>query len=191
MKKSTMGVTIALLIIIVGVVASYAILTGKAKTEAEESMMTTVQLALNRDLSKDYPSTVKEVVKYYTELEKCIYNEEYTEAEQEALLMQSRELYDEELKSINEVGTYLQNRKQDVQAFKEAKRRINSIAVSASTNVDFFSEDGYEFARIYCGYSILDNKKSVLEGRVFLLRRDKDRHWRIYGWANADKVDPR
>ena len=72
MKKSTMGVTIALLILIVGIVATYAILTGKAKTETEESLMTAVQTALNRDLAKDYPATVKEVVKYYTELEKCI-----------------------------------------------------------------------------------------------------------------------
>ena len=48
MKKSTMGVTIALLILIVGIVATYAILTGKAKTETEESLMTAVQTALNR-----------------------------------------------------------------------------------------------------------------------------------------------
>ena len=190
MKKSTMGVTIALLILIVGVVATYAILTGKAKTETEESLMTAVQTALNRDLAKDYPATVKEVVKYYTELEKCIYNEEYTDQEQEALFMQARELYDEDLKSINEVGIYLQKMKQEVQEFRDAKRRINSIAVSASTNVDYFDEDGYEFARIYCGYSVLDNKKSVLEGRVYLLRRDAEKHWRIYGWANANDVNP-
>ena len=62
--------------------------------------------------------------------------------------------------------------------------------VSASTNVDYFDEDGYEFARIYCGYSVLDNKKSVLEGRVYLLRRDAEKHWRIYGWANANDVNP-
>ena len=190
MKKSTMGVTIALLILIVGIVATYAILTGKAKTETEESLMTAVQTALNRDLAKDYPATVKEVVKYYTELEKCIYNEEYTDQEQEALFMQARELYDDDLKSINEVGIYLQKMKQEVQEFRDAKRRINSIAVSASTNVDYFDEDGYEFARIYCGYSVLDNKKSVLEGRVYLLRRDAEKHWRIYGWANAKDVNP-
>lgn len=190
MKKSSIAVTITLLTIIVGIVAFYAILTGKAKTEAEKALMTPVQMALNRDLSRDYPATVKEVVKYYTELEKCLYNETCTDEEQEALLMQSRELFDDELKDNNQVGVFLQNSKQDIQDFREAKRRINSIAVAASTNVDYFTEDKNEFARIYCGYSILDNAKSVLEGRVFLLRRDADRHWRIYGWANANEVNP-
>lgn len=190
MKKSTIGVTIALLIVVVGIVATYAILTGRAKTEAEKSAMTSVQLALSRDLSRDYPATVKEVVKYHTELEKCIYNDPYTDEEQEALLMQARELYDRDLKEANQVGIYLQNRKQDIRAFREAKRRINNIAVSASTNVDYFSDDGFDFARIYCGYSILDNKRTVLEGRVFLLRRDEDRRWKIYGWADAGDVNP-
>lgn len=191
MKKSTLGVTIALIVLIVGLVGFYAILSGKAKTEAAESVMTPIQTALNRDLDKNYPATVKEVVKYYTELEKCIFNEDCTDEELESLCMQARGLYDDKLKAVNEVGIYLQNMKGDVAAFKASKRRISSIAVSSSTNVDFFSQDGYDFARIYCGYSVSESgKNSVLEGRVYLLRRDSDRHWKIFGWANADSVHP-
>lgn len=189
MKKSTIGVTIILMILIVCLVGFYAFLSGRAKTEATEAIMTPIQLALNRDLEMDYPATVKEVVKYYSDLEKCFYNEECTEEEIELLGMQARGLYDAELLTANEVGTYLVQLKQDIQSFREAKRRINSIAVSASTNVTFFSEDGYDFAKIYAGYSISDAGKSVLEGRVYLLRRDEDRHWKIYGWEKADQVN--
>lgn len=191
MKKSTVGVTIVLILVIVGLVGFYAFLTGRAKTEAQESVMTPVQQVLSRDLAKDYPATVKEVVKYYTELEKCFYNEECTEEELEQLGMKARELYDRDLLAINEVDNYLLQLKTDVKKFKDAKRRISSISVASSTNVDFFSQDGFDFARIYCGYVVKESTgQSVMEGRVYLLRRDEERHWKIYGWESADKVNP-
>lgn len=191
MKKSTMGIIIACIVVIVGVVGVYAFLTGKAKSDAQSTALTPVQVALSRDLSRDYPATVKEVVKYYTEIEKCFYNEDCTEEEIERLGMQARELYDQELLENNEVGTYLVQLKEEIKAFKDSGRRISSISVAASTNVDFFSDDGYDFARLYCGYVVADGSgQSISEGRVFLLRRDEDRHWKIYGWESSDKVNP-
>ena len=191
MKKSTVRVTIVMILLVVGLVGFYAFLTGRAKTEAQESVMTPVQQVLSRDLAKDYPATVKEVVKYYTELEKCFYNEECTEEELEQLGMKARELYDRDLLAINEVDNYLLQLKTDVKRFKDAKRRISSISVASSTNVDFFSQDGFDFARIYCGYVVKESTgQSVMEGRVYLLRRDEERHWKIYGWESADKVNP-
>ena len=127
MKKSTVRVTIVMILLVVGLVGFYAFLTGRAKTEAQESVMTPVQQVLSRDLAKDYPATVKEVVKYYTEIEKCFYNEECTEEELEQLGMKARELYDHDLLAINEVGTYLLQLKADVKNFKDAKRRISNI----------------------------------------------------------------
>lgn len=191
MKKSTVRVTIVMILLVVGLVGFYAFLTGHAKTQAQEAVMTPVQEVLSRDLSKNYPATVKEVVKYYTEIEKCFYNEECTEEELEQLGMKARELYDHDLLAINEVGTYLLQLKADVKNFKDAKRRISNISVAASTNVDFFSQDGFDFARIYCGYTVKESAgQSVAEGRVYLLRRDEERHWKIYGWESADKVNP-
>lgn len=191
MKKSTMRVTIVLILLIVGLVGFYAFLTGRARTQAQEAVMTPVQEALSRDLTKNYPATVKEVVKYYTEIEKCFYNEDCTEEELEQLGMKARELYDDDLLAINDVDIYLLQLKADVKKFKDAKRRIGNISVAASTNVDFFSKDGFDFARIYCGYTVKESTgQSVSEGRVYLLRRDEERHWKIYGWESADKVNP-
>lgn len=190
MKKSTVGVTIILLILVVALVGVYAFLTSKARTEAAEAVMTPVQTALSRDLSKEYPATVKEVVKYYADLEKCLYNEECTDEEIEQLGMKARELYDEDLLAINETGTYLLQLKAEIADFRASKRRIATIAVAASTNVDFFSADGYDFARIHCAYSFSENGKSKMEGRVYLLRRDEQRHWKIYGWDSANNVNP-
>lgn len=191
MKKSTIGVTIALMIIVVGFVGFYAIMTGKAKTEAADEALSPVQIVLSRDLNKDYPATVKEVIKYYVELERCIYNESCSEEELEQLCVQARRMYDDDLQAINEIGTFVAKMKEEVGAFHEAQRRISNIAIASSTNVDFFSEDGFDFARTYCGYSISEGGKSkMLEGRVYLLRKDENKRWKIYGWANANDVNP-
>lgn len=182
-KKSTVVVTLVLIFVVVGVVGVYAVLMGRARASADSAVMTPVQRVLSRDLSVEYPGTVKEVVKYYTEIEKCFCNEDCTEEELERLGMRARELYDEELLAANDVDAYLTRLKADISTFKSQKRRIGSIAVAASTSVDFFSQDGYEFARIYCGYNVMEgNGKSVTQGRVYLLRRDSNRLWKIYGW---------
>lgn len=189
MKKSTVRVTIILIVVIVGLVALYAFLLGRMKGEIAATALTPAQSVLSRDLTKNYPATVKEVVKYYTEIEKCFYNEECTEEEIEALGMQARMLYDQELLDNNEMAIYMTKLKEDIKGFRDAERRLISVAVASSTNVDYFTEDGYDFARLYCGYTVKEkNGQSVSEGRVYLLRRDGDRHWKIYGWDSEDNV---
>lgn len=188
MKKSTVRATIILIVLIVGLVALYAFLMSRMKSDVPTAM-TAVQSVLSRDLTKNYPATVKEVVKYYTEIEKCLYNEECTEEEIEALGMQARMLYDQELLDNNEMAIYMTKLKEDVKSFKGAKQRIVFIVVASSTNVDYFSDDGYDFARLYCGYTVKESKgRNVSEGRIYLLRRDEDRHWKIYGWDSDDNV---
>ncbi len=189
MKKSTKTVTVILILVIAGLVGLYAFLMNRARTRVAETAMTTVQVVLNRNLDRDYPATVKEVVKYYTEIEKCFYNEDCADEEIESLGVQARKLYDQELLANNEMASYLLKLKEEIKGFKDAKRRITGISVASSTNVDFFSDDGFDFARIYCGYTIRESSGQVhTEGRVFLLRRDADRHWKIYGWDSADNV---
>lgn len=189
MKKSTVRITIILIVVIVGLVGLYAFLINRARTRAAEAAMTPVQSVLSRDLTKNYPATVKEVVKYYTEIEKCFYNEDCTDEEIEALGVQARMLYDQELLDNNEMGTYITELKADIKSFKDSKGRLTAVTVASSTNVDFFSDDGYEFARIYCGYTVkAGNTQAISEGRVYLLRRDADRHWKIYGWDSDDNV---
>ena len=190
MKKNTTRVIVLLIIFIVGIVGYYAYLSGQRRIEAEEAVMTEVQLVLSRDLSKDYPATVKEVVKYYTQIQKCYYGGECTEEELEQLGEQAWNLFDAQLQENNPLESYMTNLKAEVLSFKKAGRAMTSAAVAASTNVDFFTDDGYEFARIHCGYGIMENNVSKAAKVVFLLRRDANRKWRIYGWDYAENVNP-
>ena len=190
MKKSTTRITLILLVLVVGVVGYYAYLSGKSRDRASEAAMTQVQIVLSRDLKNDYPPTVKEVVKYYTEIQKCLYGGECSEEEVEQLGLRERELYDEELLAANDENSNLLQLKAEVGSFQEDSRKMTSVSVSSSANVDTFSEDGWEFARIYCTYTILEGGRSNQVNTVYLLRRDENRRWKIYGWDLAQNVNP-
>ena len=167
--------------------AYYLINLKIEKSKPEDYVtLTPVQEVLSRDLQRNYPQTPKEVLKYYSEITQCFYNEEYTEEELEALAMKAVEMYDSELAANKDKETYLQDLKNEILLFKEKDWHISSYATSASTDVFYFTEDGYDFARLYCTYNIRNGTvMQVLEER-FLLRMDEQGHWKIYGWEAVE-----
>lgn len=188
MKKVTVIVTIVLIIVVVGVVGVFAYLSGRERDQKDEATLSNVERVLYRDLDNDYPATVKEVVKYYSEIVRLFYAEDTTEEEVEKLGLKARELFDSELLENNETQFYLMNLKADVQDFNESRRFITNVAVASSINVDTFQEDGYEFARISCGYNISEKGVTSQVIIVYLLRKDEKR-WKIYGWEDARDVN--
>ena len=141
-----------------------------------------------RDLERNYPQTPKEVIKYYSEITKCFYNEEYTEEELSQLAMKAKELYDEELARNKDDETYLIDLKAEITDFKSKNQAISSYAPSSSTDVFYFKQDGYEFARLYCTYSIRIGTYIQPLEEIFVLRMDENGHWKIYGWDNVQNV---
>ena len=189
MKKSTTIGTISFMVILVAVVGIYAFFSERTRNTSADSEMTAVTLALSRNLQNDYPPTVKEVVKYFTEIQKCLYKGEWTEEEFEQLSMKARELVDPELQEKNEPDSYVVRLKQDVDGFQAKNWQMSTISVASSNNVDYFEADGYSFARILCKYTVRQDGKPVMSETVYLLRRDENRRWRIYGWDRAENVN--
>ena len=192
MKKTNTSVTkitVLFIFLLVLVVGYYAYLSGTHRTEQQEAVMSEVDTALSRDLDNDYPATPKEVIKYYNDLMKCFYNEECTAEELQALGRKSLQLFDEELQENNDEDTYLIRLQGEVQNYKDNKRKITSVPLAPSTNVDYYSVDGYSFARISCGYTMTENGKKTSTVMVYLLRRDDSRRWKIYGWETADELN--
>ena len=192
MKKTNTSVTkitVLFIFLLVLVVGYYAYLSGTHRTEQQEAVMSEVDTALSRDLDNDYPATHKEVIKYYNDLMKCFYNEECTAEELQDLGRKSLQLFDEELQENNDEDTYLIRLQGEVQNYKDNKRKITSVSLAPSTNVDYYSVDGYSFARISCGYTMTENGKKTSTVMVYLLRRDDSRRWKIYGWETADQLN--
>ncbi len=188
MKNKTTRIAVIFACLIVLVVGYYAYLSNKAKVEREEATTTSiVQSTLSRDLQNDYPPTPKEVIKYFNELMKCVYNENCSKEELKELGDQARKLYDQELLDFNEPDTYFDSLSSEVQEYKERERRITSISLASSANVKFFEEDGHSFARIMCSYNVMEKGMTYVVKHMYLLRMDDEKHWKIYGWEPAEE----
>ena len=187
--KRTTKVAIIVAILIIGVVGYYCYLVNRPKESTEETVLTVADEVLLRNLSRDYPPTVKEVIKYHNDITKCLYNEECEEEEFLELLKRDRELYDNDLLQNNELDTQYINLIAEVKAFKDSGRKLTGAKVAASVDVEYFEEDGNSFARIPCNYTVMEKTDSTTTMHIFMLRKDATGHWRIYGWNLADNVE--
>ena len=186
-KRTTQG-TIIITLLILAIVGYYCYLVNRSNDSSTSKTLTAVENVLLRDLSTNYPPSPKEVVKYYSDIMKCFYNEECTENEVESLASKARELFDEELNDYNEWGSYIISLKDEIKEYKDNKRRVSSYSVASSTDVDYFTADGYSFARLRCSYNVIQGKETESIMQVYLLRKDVENHWKIYGWDLAENL---
>ena len=190
MKSKQVRIVIIISVLVLALVGFYAYLSGKSRDRTTEQKMTALELALSRDLVNDYPPTPKEVMKYYGDIQKCLYGGEATEDEVDDLGMKLRDLYDAELLAQNELGTNLILLRQEVKDYRENNRRLTNFITAASTNVDYYSVDGYSFARMVCVMNINENGVSTSQRMVYLLRKEESsKRWKIYGWDLESNVD--
>lgn len=187
-KRTTQG-TIVFVVLILVVVGYYSYLVNRDKQIVNDKKISAVQNVLLTDLEKNYPPTPKEVVKFYNDIMKCFYNEETTDQEIEELAMKARELYDDELLENNEWGSNIINLETEINDFKGDNKRITSISVASSTNVDYYSTDGFDFARVRSSYNVVQDKSTTTINQVYLLRKDTNNHWKIYGWELAENLE--
>ncbi|MDE6844547.1 MAG: hypothetical protein K2J99_02095 [Lachnospiraceae bacterium] len=172
-------------VILVAVVAGYALhLNHKSKVDAERAVESTaVQKVLQKDLERSYPPTPKEVVKYYADITKCFYNEEYTEEELEQMAVKIQGLYDAELIANKTQEDYLTDLRSEIVDMKNNDWTISGYVLSSSVDVEEFTENGYSCARLYCTFSVKQSTNGTVRTmEQFVLRKDDDGHWKILGW---------
>ena len=135
--------------------------TGKTQTHhaslhrPHQIIRTAVEEVLDRDLSRNYPATPKEVVKFYSEITRCFYGEEYTDDQLVALADQSRMLFDDELRANQTDEQYLMNLRTVIENYKEEKSlyhlyRVESLIKHYKETGKFeyyFSEENKELAK--------------------------------------------
>lgn len=172
-------------VILVAVVAGYALhLNHKSKTDAERAVESTaVQKVLQKDLERSYPPTPKEVVKYFADITKCFYNEEYTDEELEQMAVKIQGLYDDELIANKTQEDYMTDLRSEIADMKKNNWTISSYVLSSSVDVEEFTENGYSCARLYCTFNVKQSTNGTVRTmEQFVLRKDDDGHWKIFGW---------
>lgn len=188
-KKSGLikGVVVGVILIcLVG--GYYYYLTNKREDKSKEETVeaTVVQEVLMRNLDNNYPPTPREVVKYFGELAQCMIGETYTDEDFEKLALQAQKLYDAELVANKTQQQYLDDLKWDINTFREEEIVISSYSPSSSVDVEEFSRDGFKWAKLYCSFSLRKGTYIESNEEVFLLRKDEDGHWKIYGWQPVE-----
>ncbi len=133
--------------------------------------------------------TVREVVKYFGDITLCLFSGSCDENDIDKLAAKLFQLFDGELAENNSWADYLVRLHGEIDEYQKAGQTVTGYAPAGSANVNFFDQDGYEWARLYCTFYIKTGKESKVTNQIFLLRKDADRHWKIYGWDLAENVD--
>ena len=185
MFKGTKGMVILVFLVLL-VLGYYFYLSNRSMPEKTEEIsvetMTVSQKILSRNLETNYPPSPREVVKYFSEITECYYNEEHTDEELRDLGLKMREIYDDDLVANQTEEMYLSLLKSDVEEYKQNNRTISSFSPSSSVDVETFTKDGYECAKLYCVYDINQDGLLYQTTLCFILRKDADAHYKIYGW---------
>ena len=178
MKKSRM---IIIVLLCVGLLLSgYAYwMNTNSGNSSENIELTKVQQLITKDLEKNYPKTPREVIKTYSEIISCFYNEEYTEKELEKLVDQTLLLMDEELAANNPKNDYFKAVKEEILEYESADRTIVSYTLPSSNEVEFCTIDGRECAYVETSYFIKEKASYEKTYQTYVVRKDDDGQWKI------------
>ena len=188
-KKNIIKTVVIMIIVAAVLIGGYVFMTSKRGQETDTSLenetakeMTAVQKILAEAPYKEYPATPVQVVKYYNEITKCFYNEKYSDQELTSLSMLSRTLFDQELKDQQNDVDYLVALQADIEVFKASNITIYDSVVSPSTEVEYFTHDGYDCARLYSTYTLKSGTVYQSTKEVYILRKDEEGRWKILGF---------
>ncbi len=169
------------------IVGFYFYIANKMQGNGEEDVKATKsQQVLMRNLNTNYPPSPREVLKYYCEIIQCLYNEPHTDEELKKLAKQIQLLYDDEFVENQTEDLYLLNLAGEIAELNKNDMKISSYTTSSSTDVETFTKDNYEWARLYCMFNIRKGTDMLATTERFLMRKDEAGHWKIYGWELAE-----
>lgn len=184
MNKNVIKNVIVGLVLLSLVVGYYFYLSGRDVKDAQGEMMETTltQDVLARDLEKSYPVTPKEVLKYYNEIQECIYREENDKVNIKALMNKSRELYAEELLAENPEDVQFEELMKEIKSFEEKNIEIYMWSTDEAADVEYNNFEGAEWATIHSYYTVINNGIHTKSTEIFLMKKDAEGKWKIYGW---------
>ena len=198
MTKKIMGAFAAILVIAALILAGYFMMNKQAEKKAEDSVLPTTEVGklLAKDLETKYPETPTEVVKLYWRINRCMYNEDTSDKDMEAVLKQLRNLYDNELLK-DEKNTYenmLKKLKDDKKKRVDAGQTFLPSVVQKNNALEIVKMDGKDSTAVMTATTIKGKEETTKVYERFVCRRGDDGKWKILGWqqvtqAEAEKVD--
>ena len=183
----TLGVMVA---VVLGVFL--ALNSGKDGSvfSKKETTNTEAQNILSKDMERNYPATVREVVRLFSRISKCYHNETVSEEEFLALVEMQRKLFDEEFLNNNPQETFTNNLAAEIDAAKARKYLMATWRVQKQSSVIEWQDGDNHFASIIASYTMSDKEAGYTRTfEQFLLREDEKGRWKIVGWRLTDPIE--
>lgn len=179
MKKA--GIIIALILCVALICGGfYLVKNGLGKSGGEDEL-SEVQKVITRDLEQQYPSTPREVVKFYNRIILCYYGEKYSNEEFDALSEQALMLFDDDLAEVNPKAEYQASVLAEVASYASRKRVITKANVCDSKDVVYLTDpdNGDDIAYVTASYFVKENNSYDKTFQEYVLRKSADGNWRI------------
>lgn len=185
-KQKTLWTILIMVVVVIAVAIGFWQIMESKRTKSEnaqKSKIEEVNAIVEKDFEANYPGTPREVVKMYSRISSCCYNQNLSDEEITLLVGKMRELFDEELLESNPEEEHIKKLKKDAANYHDAKRSISSYTVDKNSSVKKKTIDGKEYASLRASYLVQENNSGYTKTyEEFLLRADKNDHWKIVGW---------
>lgn len=193
MTKKIMGAFAAILVIAALILAVYFMINKQAEKKAEDSVLPTTEVGkiLAKDLETKYPETPTEVVKLYWRMNRCMYSEDTSDKDVEAILKQLRKLYDDELLQ-DEKNTYekmLKKFNSDKKKRVDAGQTFVTSVVQKNNTLEIVKMDGKDSTSVMTSTLLKGKKETYKVYERFICRYGDDGKWKILGWQQVTKED--
>ena len=151
---------------------------------------TEAQAILSKDMDRNYPAIVREVVRFYSRISKCYHNETISEEEFTGLVELQRKLFDEEFLNNNPIDTFTNNLAAEIDAAKSRNYVMATYRVQKQSSVKTWQDGENHFASIVACYTMNSKDEGYTRTyQEFLLREDEAGRWKIVGWRLTDPIE--
>ena len=184
------GVLCLVSVVVLGVFLTLNFREDSGESSKNNTNNTEVQNILSKDIDRNYPATVREVVRLFSRVSKCYYNEKLSKDEFKSLVEFQRKLFDEEFLQNNPLDTFTDNLTAELNIAKAKEQKMAMYRVQKQSSVVTWKDGENHFASIIASYTM--NAKTESPTRTFeefLLREDENKRWKIVGWRLTDPIE--
>lgn len=175
-------------IVLMGIIFSLYFYLNNNRQEETAQVKTEAEKLLAKDLETEYPASPTAVVKLYSRISKCLYNDKWDNDEVNELIIMIRGLYSTELLENNPTEKHNQSFKSDIAEYQDKKKTIMTYRVDGNRKVETWEKDSVEYASLNSVYSIAENKDHYKVYQNFVLKKE-GKQWKILGWTNIPEID--
>lgn len=169
-------------IVMASIIVSFYYQLSHRLSSSEEKVKTDNELTicLTQDFVSNYPSSPKDVVRWYNRIITLFYSEKLKNSEVETLCDQVRALLDKELLAENPRDVYISSVKQDIQLYKARNSKIIEHDEGTNDDVVFATSlDGDNMAYVESYYFTQESNQYVSTYQTYCLRRDGSGKFKI------------